>query len=47
MQLLFFQDPTQVYSGIFFNPSIYRTWVKNVPPEHPGQPAYNNVWMSR
>jgi peptide/nickel transport system substrate-binding protein len=47
MQLLFFQDPPQVYSGIFFMPSGYRTWVENVIPEHNGQPSYNNVWISR
>ena len=47
MQLLFLQDPPQVYSGIFFMPSGYRTWVENVIPEHNGQPSYNNVWISR
>ena len=47
MQQAFMEDPPQVYSGIFFMPSAYRTWVHNVPPEHPGSPQYTNVWMSR
>ena len=47
MQLLFFQDPPQVYSGIFFMPSGYRDWVGGVPSEHPGMPYYANVWLSR
>ena len=47
MQLLFFQDPPQVYSGIFFMPSGFRTWVENVVPEHNAIPLYNNVWLSR
>ena len=47
MQLLFFQDPPQVYSGIFFMPSGYRTWVENQEPEHPAMPYYSNLWLSR
>jgi peptide/nickel transport system substrate-binding protein len=47
MQRSFLNDPPQVYSGIFFMPSAYRTWVHDVPPEHPGTPYYANVWMSR
>ncbi len=47
IQLLFFQDQPQVYSGIFFMPSGYRASVRNVPPSHPGQPEYNNVSLSR
>ena len=47
MQRAFMSDPPQVYSGIFFMPSAYRTWVHNVPPEHPGSPQYTNVWISR
>jgi peptide/nickel transport system substrate-binding protein len=47
MQLLFFQDPPQIYSGIFFMPSGYRTWVKNQAPEHPGMPYYTNLWIDR
>jgi peptide/nickel transport system substrate-binding protein len=47
MQRSFLNNPPQVYSGIFFMPSAYRTWVHDVPPEHPGTPYYANVWMSR
>ena len=47
MQRSFLEDPPQVYSGIFFMPSVYRDWVHNVPPEHPGSPHYANVWLSR
>ena len=47
MQRSFLNDPPQVYSGIFFMPSAYRTWVHDVPAEHPGSPHYANVWMSR
>ena len=47
MQQAFMEDPPQVYSGIFFMPSAYRTWVHGVPPEHPGSPQYTNVWISR
>ena len=47
MQRAFMADPPQVYSGIFFMPSAYRTWVHDVPAEHPGSPQYTNVWISR
>ena len=47
MQRAFMEDPPQVYSGIFFMPSAYRTWVHDVPAEHPGSPQYTNVWISR
>jgi peptide/nickel transport system substrate-binding protein len=47
MQQAFMNDPPQVYSGIFFMPSAYRTWVHDVPAEHPGSPQFTNVWISR
>ena len=47
MQQAFMDNPPQIYSGIFFMPSAYRTWVHGVPPEHPGSPQYTNVWLSR
>ena len=46
-QLLFSRTRPQVYSGIFFMPGGYRASVRNVPPEHPGQPEYDNVSLSR
>ena len=46
-QAQFFSNPSHVYAGTFFMPSPMRSWVYGHPPEHPGYPNFNNVWIHR